>query len=127
MPANVRWFERLMYAAFIVGTLASAFVPAMWSFMILAISGTWICFLILLVWLAARRRQNWARWLLFALFVLVVAAQVWSIRIYLAMPLTAAIQAAITLLEAAAYACVFLGDSKGWFGKGPPPADITVF
>ena len=115
-----------MYAAFAVGTLPIAFTRAAWSLLALAITGAYLGVLILLVWLAARRRQNWARWLLFALFVLVTATELWSARLYLRYPLEASLQVAITLLEAAAYWFAFTGASKDWFA-GRDPIDPNIF
>jgi len=62
-----------------------------------------------------------------ALFVSFTAFALSRVRFYLANQTYLFAQSPITALELAAYVCVFLGNSKGWFCKGPPPADINVF
>ena len=125
MPTHVRWFERLMYLAFVV-VGGDFLVRGQLSNSVLALAvAAQLGVIALLIWLAARRRQNWARWLLFALFILETAAFASDAHGYIANPRIGLVHLVVTLLEATAYWFVFTGNSRAWFGKDEP--DITVF
>ena len=125
MPRNVVIFERLMYTVIALGVLMAlldsariaaltgvgAGVVLVGSVLSLAIFG-------LLVWLAARRRKNWARWIL-----LIVAV----IGFFMAYPqlanafrsnaLLGSVHVVQYLMEVVALWFVFTGDAKDWFRK----------
>jgi uncharacterized membrane protein HdeD (DUF308 family) len=82
MPNSVVIFERLAYACLTFEVLAILIDPlnrAAWG-----LSGTVLVAAIavlitsLIVWAAARRRKNWARWLYLVLGVIGMASTLWS-------------------------------------------------
>ncbi len=118
MPSNVRWFEGLLYAAFSVQLLSFLLMATLTpSNVTVNVVGSFA--LSALVWFAARRRQNWIKLMLFVFFVAVTLGGLLNLRGYLAQPALGLVQSAITVLESAAFACVFFGDSKGWFDNKP--------
>ncbi|HEX4303270.1 MAG TPA: hypothetical protein VHZ78_10780 [Rhizomicrobium sp.] len=125
MPANVRWFEGLMYAAFAVELVSFALLSKL-TVSNVAINIVGFSVLSALVWFAARRRQNWIKLMLFFFFILLTAGALLATRGYLQRPMSGLAKLAVTLLELAAFACVFLGDSKGWFDTVPQQSDVPV-
>lgn len=82
MPNSVVMFERLAYACLTFEVLAILVDPlnrAAWglagSVLIAAVA---VLITSLVVWAAARRRQNWARWLYLVLGVIGMASTLWS-------------------------------------------------
>jgi len=123
-PKGVRRFEILMYAGLAVTLAAMPFqnpaIPAAY----LLEAAAWWTFIVLLVWLTARRRKNWARRTLFILFCLELV-QFILFRDSL-QPTTSLIYVMVTVLEAFAYYYVFTGDSREWFrSSGTIPANIS--
>jgi hypothetical protein len=99
---------------------------------VLAVDAVIIVLIAGAVWLAARRRQNWARWLLLAIWLLELPLQTAgllvtelggaevgrpSLFVISLVPLQWAAQAA-----ALAYA--FTGNARGWFAGHPRPARL---
>src|SRR5215468_9720717 len=80
LPRNVLWFEVLLYASLMLDALSVAFhdrTPSarITEQMILAetaLNGCMILLLLYFVWLAARKRKNWPRWVLVAALALSV-------------------------------------------------------
>lgn len=79
VPNDVVRFEILLYLSLLVDALTAAFFgiggetasgPA--SAQLQLFTALFLAALVLLVWLAARRRKNWARWTLFVIFALSV-------------------------------------------------------
>jgi hypothetical protein len=78
MPANIARFERLAYLSFalflLAGYLDQDYDPA-------GFVATGVLFgsiSILLIWLTARRRKNWARWVYSILSAMGIAADTWG-------------------------------------------------
>ena len=73
---------------------------------------------LVLIWLAARRRKNWARWVLFAMFILTPVYYLWRPfrfdRAHLSMNIA---DIAVICMEAVAYFFVFSSESDSWFRK----------
>ena len=78
-PKNVARFEQLMYLSLAVGIFVAALrwnesvqqaLPLGGSTFVLAVLGGTLVIFVLLIWLVARRRKNWARWLMLVLFIL---------------------------------------------------------
>src|SRR5689334_14085566 len=79
-PGNIKRFEILMYLA---AGIDLASLPLLWTGMPpieYALSALWVLFICSLVWLAAHRRANWARWLLLALFCFTTFMQLYVSR-----------------------------------------------
>ena len=80
VPRNVLWFEVLLYLSLMLDAVSVAFqdrTPSreMTDQMIMAatiLAGAMIVLLVYFVWLAARQRKNWPRWVLAAALVLSV-------------------------------------------------------
>ena len=74
LPSNVAWFERLMYLS--LGISETSFILR-WYAHDLALSAALafsfhalnLVFSVVCIWLAARRRTNWARWILLLVFI----------------------------------------------------------
>ena len=134
MPRNVARFERLMYGSLAIGILvllldgprkaASPEIRAAGG-MALVIGGA-ICILALIalfIWLIARRRQNWARWLFAILFLAGLVPFVPGFTDLLHNNLAAAILSATQfVLQITALYCIFTGDARPWFHKRPTTA-----
>ena len=121
IPKNVWWFEVLLYASLTLDALSAAFfgvvgddaagaTQAFVSFL----TAVFIAALVLLVWLAARRQKNWARWTLFGLFVLTIVLYADSLS-----EMTFSVRTLVDLLSLAASALGFYfsfsSEARQWF------------
>jgi hypothetical protein len=129
MPANVTFFERLMYASVCVGlaivaidgprqAAAPEFAPLGGPiFFVVTVLGTLGLF-VLLIWLIARRRKNWARYLLAGLFVLGLwpfLQNFWTLID--ANPLIGTLSGVQLALQMAALYAVFTDEAAAWFAN----------
>jgi heme/copper-type cytochrome/quinol oxidase subunit 4 len=122
VPKNVLWFEVLLYLSLTLDALSVAFqdrTPSgeMTEHMIMAatvLAGGMILLLVYFVWLAAKRRKNWPRWVLAAALVLSVIslAQVVGDN---GLELDSGIEIVSCILTAAGLYFSFTGDAQGWF------------
>jgi hypothetical protein len=128
-PATIVWFERLMYVASVVSIFGSfldhdCVVEFMGSantgpVELVVFSIPWL----LLVWLAARRRKSWARWVITVFFAVGVLLPILAsdVRDYLvahanACPLDFySTLAPTTLLQLIAMGFLFAAPSRAWF------------
>jgi uncharacterized BrkB/YihY/UPF0761 family membrane protein len=122
LPRNVFWFEVLLYASLMLDALSVAVqdrtpTTEMTEQMITAntlIGGGMIVLLLYFVWLAARRRKNWPRWVLAAALVLSVISLFQVIGAN-GLELDSVIEIVSCVLTAGGLYCSFTGDAKGWF------------
>jgi protein-S-isoprenylcysteine O-methyltransferase Ste14 len=122
LPRNVLWFEVLLYASLMLDALSVAFhdrtaSPRMTEQMILAetaLNGCMILLLLCFVWLAARKRKNWPRWVLVAALVLSVIS-LFQVVGQNGVELDSAIEIVSSILTAAGLYFSFTGDAQGWF------------
>lgn len=122
VPRNVLWFEVLLYLSLMLDAVSVAFqdrTPSreMTDQMIMAatiVAGAMIVLLVYFVWLAARQRKNWPRWVLAAALVLsaISLAQVIGDN---GLELDSAIEIVSCILTAAGLYFSFTGDAQGWF------------
>ena len=122
LPRNVLRFEVLLYVSLMLDALSVAFgdrTPRgdMTDSMIMTeavLSGFVILLLLYFVWLAARRRKNWPRWVLAAALVLSVISlfQVIGDR---GVELDSGIEIVSCVLTAAGLYFSYTGDAQGWF------------
>jgi protein-S-isoprenylcysteine O-methyltransferase Ste14 len=122
LPANVLWFEGLLYMSLTLDALSVAFQdrtpnaemtePAIMVATLMA--GCLILLLVFLVWLAARRRKNWPRWALAGALVLSVISLAQIIG-ESGLQLDSAIEVVSCALTAAGLYFSLNGDAKGWF------------
>ena len=121
-PKNVLRFEVLLYSSLILDALSVAFQDrtpsADMTESTIAVATVLAAGLILLlfyfVWLAARRRKNWPRWVLLATLVLSVIS-LFHIVDESGLQLDSAIEVVSCALTAAGLYCSFTGDAQGWF------------
>ena len=121
-PKNVLRFEVLLYSSLILDALSVAFQDRTPSIDMtestIAVATVLAAGLILLlfyfVWLAARRRKNWPRWVLLATLVLSVIS-LFQIVDESGLQLDSAIEVVSCALTAVGLYCSFTGDSQGWF------------
>jgi drug/metabolite transporter (DMT)-like permease len=122
VPKNVWWFEVLLYASLVLDALSVAFQdrtpkPGVTEQMIMA--NTWVSlgllpFLFYIIWLAARRRKSWPRWVLSGLlaYSVIVLAQVMAVR---GVEFDVFVDIASCALAAIGLYKSFTGDAKDWF------------
>jgi cell division protein FtsW (lipid II flippase) len=122
IPKNVLRFEVLLYSSLILDALSVAFqdrTPSadMTESTIAAatvLAAGLILLLFYFVWLAARLRKNWPRWVLLATLVLSVIS-LFQIVDESGLQLDTAIEVVSCALTAAGLYCSFTGDARGWF------------
>ena len=122
VPKNVLWFEVLLYLSLTLDSLSVAFADrtpsdARSEQMIMGdtlVTGGMILLLMYFVWLAARRRKNWARWVLAAMLVLSVVSLLRAIGVD-GLELDSAIEVVSCIVTGLGLYCSFTGDAKGWF------------
>ena len=122
VPKNVLWFEVLLYLSLTLDALAVAFEDRTPSaetteqaILVGAVfAGGMILLLAYFVWLAARRRKNWPRWVLAATFVLSMISLVQIVGDN-GLELGSGIEIVSCALTAAGLYFSFTGDARGWF------------
>jgi hypothetical protein len=122
LPKNVFRFEVLLYASLMLDALSvavqdrtpTADVSEQMIMANTALGGGMILLLLYFVWLAARHRKNWPRWVLGAALVLSVISlfQVIGER---GLELDSVIEIVSCALTTAGLYFSFTGDAQGWF------------
>ena len=122
IPRNVLWFEALLYVSLMLDALSVAFqdrtpTAELTEQMILAatmVAGAMILLLVYFVWLAARQRKNWPRWVLAAALLLSVIS-LFQVIGENGLELDSGIEIVSCVLTAAGLYFSFTGDARGWF------------
>jgi len=122
LPRNVFLFEVLLYASLMLDSLSVAVqdrtpTDDVTEQMITAntvIGGGMILLLLYFVWLAARHRKNWPRWVLAAALLLSVIS-LFQVIGEKGMELDSAIEIISCVLTGAGLYFSFTGDAQGWF------------
>jgi protein-S-isoprenylcysteine O-methyltransferase Ste14 len=122
VPRNVLWFEALLYVSLMLDALSVAFqdrtpTAELTEQMILAatmVAGAMILLLVYFVWLAARQRKNWPRWVLAAALLLSVIS-LFQVIGENGLELDSGIEIVSCVLTAAGLYFSFTGDARGWF------------
>ena len=122
LPKNVWWFEVLLYASLTLDAVSVAFQErtpsaSMTEHMInvaTLMAAAMILLLFYFVWLAARRRKNWPRWVLVTALVLSLVSLVQVISEG-GLQFDSAIDAISCGLTALGLYFAFTGDAKDWF------------
>jgi hypothetical protein len=122
IPRNVLRFEVLLYLSLLIDTLSAAFIErpsaeidgpaAVRANMFVVVV---LMFFLLLVWLAARHRKNWARWILVAALGLSVLSLLDSLSGGLT--LASAVDLFSTALAGVGIYLSFAEDAKDWFNS----------
>ena len=121
MPAQVALFERLYYASLALGLINSAlqfdhFTRMASVAFVISVQLLVLVFLVLMIWLVARRRKNWARWLMLILFVVGTPLSIPTIwQTFQVNILWGGISVVQIILQAAAIYFVFTADARAWF------------
>ena len=122
VPKNVLWFQALLYASLMLDALSVAFQDRtpnadMTDGMIMiatVLAGGMILLLFYFVWLAARKRKNWPRWVLAAALVLSIISLVQVVGDN-GVEFDSGIEIVSCVLTAAGLYFSFTGDAQGWF------------
>ena len=122
VPRNVLWFEALLYVSLMLDALSVAFqdrtpTAELTEQMILAatmVAGAMILLLVYFVWLAARQRKNWPRWVLAGALLLSVIS-LFQVIGENGLELDSGIEIVSCVLTAAGLYFSFTGDARGWF------------
>ena len=122
LPRNVFWFEVLLYASLMLDCLSvavqdrtpSAEMTEPMIMMATLLAGGMILLLVYFVWLAARWRKNWPRWVLAAALVLSVIS-LGQIIGEKGLELDSVIEIVSCVLTAMGLYFSFSGDAQGWF------------
>ena len=122
VPRNVLLFEVMLYLSLMLDALSVAFqdrtpdanVTASTIAIATAMAGVMILLLLYFVWLAARRRKNWPRWVLAAALLFSVGT-LWQAIDESGLELDSSIEIVSCLLTAAGLYFSFSGDAQGWF------------
>ena len=121
-PRNVVWFEALLYMSLTLDALSAAFQDRTPTAQITediitantVIAAIMILLLVFLVWLAAQRRKNWPRWVLWGALALSIYSLIEVIGQF-GLQLDSAIEIVSCALTLAGLYFSYTGDAKGWF------------
>ena len=123
IPKNVLRFEVLLYLSLLIDSLSAALLDRGSADMsdtaeanVNLVAVVLVAFFLFLVWLAARHRKNWARWVLVAALGLSILSLLDSFGSG-GMTLATALDVLSTGLTAAGIYFSFTGDAKGWFNS----------
>ena len=122
VPRNVLWFEVLLYLSLTLDALSVAFrdrtpTAQMTESMIMVeslMAAGLLLLLVYFVWLAARQRKNWPRWVLSAALMLSAITLVQVIGAS-GLEFGSAVEIVSCALTAAGLFFSFTGDAAGWF------------
>ncbi len=124
MPSNVALFEKLMYVAVAIGVAVAALDFGRVSAQVGSTVGTLVAqafaigLLVLFIWLVARRRQNWARWVFLVFFVIGLVFYVPALLdMFRASTLIGLLSAVQMVIQLVALYLIFTGNSREWFAK----------
>jgi Na+/proline symporter len=125
MPKNIVRFERLMYLTLGMGVIIAALqdsdvtdIVGMGMGFALSIQVLVFAFLALLIWLTARRQQNWARWILAVSFFLGLPFDMIALPdTFRSDSLAAALSVCQAVIQAIALYLAFSGRSRDWFRR----------
>jgi len=130
-PSSIRYFELLMYASIAVSAVSvaasalqySQFITAWTLLYMFGVTGFIILARVLCVWLAARRRANWARWVLLVLLLTSISSVLSSLigfsfggyANFASTPLAGMLNFLQIGLQVAALGFIFSTSANRWF------------
>jgi hypothetical protein len=125
LPSNVARFELLMYLSLGIGVIVSTLQWSQTVAMSAPLGGAGfaifvqafvLAFMVLFIWLVARRHKNWARWLLLILFVLGLPFYFRVLGQMLRLNPTAGNLSVVQVLaQTVAQFLIFTGNARDWF------------
>ncbi len=121
-PANVFWYEVLLYVSLILDSISVAFQDRTAFndqndgavFSDAAINGIWILLQLYLVWLSAHQRKGWPRWVL-AANLLLAGTSLLQFVAENGLQVDSAIEIISFVLTVVAIVLSFTGDARAWF------------
>jgi len=132
MPSNVAWFERLMYGALLL-SLVSGYLVAQGELaaaaddiglgrdvllgVIVGIVIIFVAIWVMFIWLAARRRKGWARYVLAILFILGLVAYAQGYSEMVERLVEALVNGVQLVMQLVALVLVFTGNAREWFAR----------
>jgi hypothetical protein len=122
MPKNVWWFEILLYASLLLDALSMAFddrTPRLGVSEEMITARTLYALAILslvfyMIWLAARRRKSWPRWVLSGLFALSVSSLL-QVIVVKGIEFGTFVDLVSSVMTALGLYLSFTGDAKDYF------------
>lgn len=124
-PRSVVCYERLAWASFAVGLVSAAANPATLAkyyakypiqypiIIVVALSAQ-----LLWIWLVARKRQNWARWISLIVILLGIPKAIWDIgERFRFNPVAAIFYYASFVIMIVSVMLLFRSDAREWFSR----------
>ena len=125
MPSNVARFEQLMYLSIALGVIVDALEwnqlvllagPVGGALFVLVFQSIVLASDVILIWLIARRRKNWARWLALISFLVGIPFSMNTyIDLFQSGALAGILDTAQDLLQLVALYLIFTGNARDWF------------
>lgn len=122
VPKDIVRFEVLLYLSLLLDTLTAAFfseAPEASRASVSLVNAALISAFVGLVWLAARRHKNWARWTLFGFFVLTVVLYIQAFG-DLEFSIGTAIDMLSLALSGLGFYFGFTSEAQLWFSASAP-------
>jgi hypothetical protein len=124
LPLNVARFEQLMYLSLGIGAIVTMLRwnqtvalagPVGGASFVLFVDTFVLAFMVLFIWLVARRHKNWARWSLLITFILGLPAGLLALGSMPFHPIAGVLSLAQVALQAIALILIFTGSARAWF------------
>jgi hypothetical protein len=120
-PESVVLYERLAWAAIAVSLASAAATPPKPPVADLRLGATFVAGQLLWIWLVARRRQNWARWISLLVILLGIAGIAVTIsdieRRFQINAVSTVLYYASFALSLISVTLLFRGDARDWFSR----------
>jgi hypothetical protein len=124
-PEGVVWYERLAWTALAVGLASAAANPAAiakyyerYHIGYLIMGAVSVAGQLLWIWLVARKRQNWARWISLIVTLIGIPTAIWDINERFQLNPVASIFFCLAFATSiVAVMLLFRADSREWFAR----------
>jgi hypothetical protein len=130
-PTSIVWYERLAWASLVIGLASAAANPAAFAKYYNQYSTSYLIVIacvyvgqLLWIWLIARKRQNWARWISLIVVVIGIPQAFLDIGERVEINAVAAIvfYLGFLILTVAVFQ-LFRSDAREWFARRPSTPD----
>lgn len=126
-PGSVIWYERLAWASIAIGLMSSAANPANLAkyyeryhtgFLLAGV--VFIVLQFIWIWLVARKRQNWARWISLVVVLIGIPNAIWDIEERFQInPVATVFYYAAFGISIISVMLLFRNDAGDWFSRKP--------
>jgi hypothetical protein len=120
-PESVVWYERLAWAAIAVSMASAAATPPKPHGPDLRLGAAFVAGQLLWIWLIARRRQNWARWISLLVILLGIAGIAITVsdieRRFQVNAVSTVLYCASFTLSLVSVMLLFRSDALAWFSR----------